>query len=402
MVRNVEALGGTGNRVHTVSAGLWPGLTGSARRHARVVVETAVFILPALVGPALIFEYLIGRYHVHPFTLQGHYFPDGGFLFDLHVTWKAGHDIVTGHSPYPFVYPAPAAFLMVPFGLLPWKAAVVAFSLFVIGALFLTLRLLGVRDWRCYGVALASLPCLSSVTIGTLSTAIALGAAAAWRYRDRRFVAAAAIVFVVVTKLFLWPLVFWLIATRRFRTALTTVVMGIVVVLGSWAMLGFDGMLQYPRHLGHIAGLEQARSYSPFAAMQMLGASTHTAHLALYGLTVLGIAAIFVIARGHDGDRRSFVATLAVALMLSPIVWLHYLVLVFVVIALYQRRLGVAWMAPFLYWLLPGQDSHGSLALIVRAYALTGLAVGFAVYTSRQGYRRRQGRVEPVSAATSP
>jgi hypothetical protein len=402
MVRQVEALGGTGDAARAVSAGLWPRWTGSARPHARAVVETAAFILPALIGPALIVEYLFGIYRLHPFTLEGHYFPDGGFLFDLHVLWKAGHDIVTGHSPYPFVYPAPAAWFMVPFGLLPWKAAVVAFSLFVIGALFLTLRVLGVRDWRCYGVALASLPGLSSVTIGTLSTAIALCAALAWRYRDRRFVAAAAIVFAVVTKLFLWPLVFWLIATRRFRTALTTIVMGIVVVFGSWAMLGFDGMLQYPRHLGHIAGLEQARSYSPFAAMQMLGASTQVAHLALYGLTVLGIAAIFLIARGPDGDRRSFVAALAVALMLSPIVWLHYLTLVFVVIALFQQRLGVAWMVPLLYWLLPGQDSHGSLALIVRAYVLTGLAVGFAAYASRQGSRGYRGPVEPASAATSP
>src|SRR5262249_39924064 len=104
----------------------------------RPFVETAVFMLPALLGPAAIATDLAGRYPVKPFTLDGKYFPDGGFLFDLHVMWKAGHDIVTGHSPYPFVYPAPAAFLMVPFGILPWKVAVVAFSLFVTGALFLT------------------------------------------------------------------------------------------------------------------------------------------------------------------------------------------------------------------------------------------------------------------------
>ena len=117
---------------------------------------------------------------------------------------------------------------------------------------------------------------------------------------------------------------------------------------------------------------------------------------------MLGIAAIVVIARGPDGDRRSFVAALAVALALSPIVWLHYLVLVYVVIALYQRRLGVAWLIPALYWLLPGQDSHGSLALIVRAYLLTVAAAGFAIYASRARNWWQRRAPEPAPGLTSP
>ena len=56
--------------------------------------------------------YLIGAYHPRPGVLEGKYYPDGGFLFDLHTMWQAGHDVVTLHSPYPFVYPAPAALVM--------------------------------------------------------------------------------------------------------------------------------------------------------------------------------------------------------------------------------------------------------------------------------------------------
>jgi Glycosyltransferase family 87 len=373
MVSPVEVVGQSGGGVPAA-----PGRTAFRRAdptlaRARVLAETLLCLVAPFIGPFLVLGYLLGMYHVHPLTLEGTTFPDGGFLFDLHVTWKAGHDIVTGHSPYPFVYPAPAAFLMVPFGALPWKLAVAVFALFVIAMLFLALRLLGVRDWRCYGIALGSMPATASVTLGALSTLQVLSAAAAWRYRDRRWLAATAIVAAVVTKLFLWPLVIWLVATRRFRTAVTTVLLGVVVTFGCWAMLGFDGLLQYRRELGHVAGVEQARSYSPFALMRSLGMSNSAAHIGLVALTLVAIVAITLIARGPDGDRRSFVAALAAALILSPIVWLHYFVLLYVVIALYQRRLQLAWALPMLYWFLPGQDSHESIAILLWAYAITAL-----------------------------
>jgi Glycosyltransferase family 87 len=361
---------------------------GGAWAQLRPFVETGVFVLPALLGPAAIAAYVVGRYHVKPFTLDGKYFPDGGFLFDLHVMWKAGHDLVTLHSPYPFVYPAPAAFLMVPFGVLPWKVAVVAFSLFVAGALFLTLRLLGVRDWRCYGAACASAPFVGTIAVGTLSTFLALCAALAWRYRDRRWIVAAAIVAAVATKIFLWPLVVWLVATRRFRTAATTVLLGIATVFGCWGAIGFSGMTGYIHFMRHVASLELGRSYSSFAFFSSLGASDHSAHLAVVALTLVGIVAILAIGRSSDGDRRSFVAAIAVALLVSPIVWLHYMILVYVVVALYRRRLSVAWLIPSLYWILPGEDSHGSTSVIVRMWLVTGLTVVFAMLPRR--HRARQ------------
>ena len=356
---------------------------GGAWDQLRPFVETAVFILPALLGPAAIAAYLVGKYHVKPFTLDGKYFPDGGFLFDLHVMWKAGHDIVTGHSPYPFVYPAPAAFLMVPFGILPWKVAVVAFSLFVTGALFLTLRLLGVRDWRCYGAAAAAAPFVGTIAVGTLSSFLALCAALAWRYRDRRWIVAWAIVGAVATKIFLWPLVVWLVATRRFRTAGTAVLLGIATVFGCWAAIGFSGLTGYIRFMRHVAGLELGRSYSSFAFFSSLGASDRAAHVAVVALTLVGIVAIIAIARSEDGDRRAFVAAIGVALLVSPIVWLHYMILVYVVIALYRRRLSVAWLIPSLYWILPGEDSHGATSVIVRMWVVTALSIALAFWPRR-------------------
>ena len=331
----------------------------------------------------LLFEYLVGMYHVHPLTIDGRYFPDGGFLFDLHVLWKAGHDVVTGHSPYPFIYPAPAALFMAPFGVLPFKVAVVAFAIVAAGAAVLTLWILDVRDWRCYGLALAWMPTTSTVTLGAFSTLLALGAAAAWRYRDRRFIVALAIAAVVTTKVFLWPLFVWLLATRRFRTGLTTVITGVLLVIGCWAVIGFRGMLGYPHQLRSLAGNQEARSYSPTALMQSFGMSMQQAHVGLAVIAIIAVAAIFLGARGSDGDRRSFVLALGAALVLSPIVWVHYLVMLYVVVALYKKRLAAAWIVPMAYWLLPSQDSHGSASIILRLYLITAVAVALALSQRR-------------------
>jgi hypothetical protein len=350
----------------------------------RSVLESVCFVLLPLTGPAMVGAYLIGAYHPRPGVLEGKYYPDGGFLFDLHTMWQAGHDVATGHSPYPFVYPAPAALVMAPFGALPWTAAVVAFTLTLIGGLVLTLRLLGVRDWRCYALAFAAMPMASSIMIGTPTPLLALGAAVAWRYRDRRWITAVAIVAVVVTKIFLWPLGVWLIATRRYRAAVTTAILGVVALFGSWGVLGFSGLRDYPSRLGNIAGLEQDKSYSPFALFRSLGLSTGSTRVAVLGLTLVALFAIFAAARSDDGDRRSFVVALITGLLASPIVWLHYLVLLVVPLSLYRPRLSMAWFIPVAYWFLPGQESHRSAANIAIMMGLTALTLLLAMWRRRE------------------
>jgi hypothetical protein len=369
---------------HCVVAGA--GSTGWRRALAapRPVLESLFCILLPLAAPAMIVAYLIGAYKPRPGWVEGIYFPDGGFLFDLHVMWKAGHDVVTGHSPYPFVYPPPAAFFMAPFGALPWSVAVVAFTLSAIAALVLALRLLGVRDWRCYALALGALPMSSSLMIGTLSPFLALGAAAAWRYRHTRWPVAVAIVGVVATKIFLWPLVFWLLATRRYRTAATTVVLGIATVFVTWGIIGFDGLRDYPHRLRWVAGIEQDKSYSPFAFLRLLGLSPGAARLAVLALTIAALGAVAALARAKDGDRRSFAVALGTGLIASPIVWMHYLVLLVVPMAIYRPRFGAAWVVPLAFWYLPGQENHGSARNIALMLALTAVTLALAMRRERE------------------
>ena len=84
-----------------------------------------------------------------------------------------------------FVYPAPAALLMVPFALLPFKVSATIFALILVASIPLALRLVGVRDWRCYGLALVTAPVANAVNVDAVSPLLLLGLALVWRYRDR-------------------------------------------------------------------------------------------------------------------------------------------------------------------------------------------------------------------------
>jgi hypothetical protein len=140
--------------------------------------------------------------------------------------------------------------------------------------------------------------------------------------------------------------------------------------------------------------------------MRSLGLSNALSHVLLVVLLVSAVGAIVVLARGPDGDRRGFVAAVGVALAVSPIVWLHYFALLYVVVALYRKRLNVAWFVPLAFWLIPHQDSAGSAIRILFAYGIAAVAVLLAASGRRPStsgaasFDVARMRVSPDSAGT--
>jgi hypothetical protein len=296
-------------------------------------------------------------------------------LFDFHVFWQASRHVLDGRTPYPrlesiasdkrtyYVYPPLLALLTTPLGVLPFPVAGVIFSALLIACVPLTLRLLGVTDRSCLVVCFVWMTTLQAIAIGTVGPLLALGVAAGWRFRDRRPVAALAVAVVVCTKLFLWPLAVWLVATRRLWTAAAAVVVGVLLALTSWAAIGFAGLGGYRDLLHRLTEVEQWRAFS-------LGALAHALDLppavGLAAVLVVGggaLAATVVLAGRPDGDRRSLAAAIGAALALSPIVWLHYFFLLIVPIGLARRTLSRLWLAPMLLW-WPAPHSGGSPLLI--------------------------------------
>jgi alpha-1,2-mannosyltransferase len=314
---------------------------------------------------------------------------EDGWFYDIHTMWIAWQHVVHGESPYPFVYPAPAAVLPAPIGLLGYRPAVIVFSLILVAAVVLTLRVLGVRDWRCYGAAFLSMMVVSSIEIGTPTPLLALAAACAWRYRERRLAVAAALAFAIGFKIFLWPLLAWLVVTRRFRTAAYSLAATGALVAGSWAVIGFAGFLDYPRHLNGIAGIEQYKSYSIVALAHAVGLGGTASQIA-GALAVVGAVGLVLVARrGAHPDANAFIAALAASLLATPIVWAHYFVLLYVPIALSRRRFGILWLAPVAFWLLPGQEAGASAIVVILGLGAALAVAGWAAYQGSGDFRRR-------------
>jgi hypothetical protein len=118
--------------------------------------------------------------------------------------------------------------------------------------------------------------------------------------------------------------------------------------------------------------------------------SWRAAQLAGYavGAAVLATAAWI----GRSDERRSFALALAAALLLTPIVEMHYLVLLLVVLALYKPRLGWAWIVPLAFWVAP-QAGRG--AAWQTAVALAAAVATFAIVFRSEAAR---GDVESTPA----
>jgi hypothetical protein len=304
--------------------------------------------------------------------------------YDFRTFWQSGHDVLHGHSPYPqdlptaahrvtfrpFVYPAPAAVAMVPVALIPIAIANVLWVLASAGAFAASLRMLGVRDWRCYGAAFAWPAVWSSIDNGTISPFLVLGCAALWRYRDRAVVAGALVAALVLVKLYLWPLGIWLLVTRRWRASLAAVVIGAVGTLAGWAAIGFDGMSRYPQLLARLTSLVGDESYSLYALFRSLGTSARVAEVLMFASGGLVLALAVRLARRSAGDAAGFVLTIAAALALTPVAWPHYFGLVCIAVALARPNLHAAWIAPMLVFLPAWSDKQPLvIAMGILAYA---------------------------------
>jgi hypothetical protein len=150
------------------------------------------------------------------------------------------------------------------------------------------------------------------------------------------------------------------------------VLVSAALVVGGWAVIGFAGMRSYPHLLRVLSDVEQARGYGVVALAHVSGGVAEVVTLGLVAILLLGIAAA---ARGDDADRRTFCIAVGGALLVTPLLWLHYFALVLVPIALYRPRLSGVWFLPLLFWLTPVTQPQGSVWRICLALAIAALVI---------------------------
>jgi hypothetical protein len=296
-----------------------------------------------------LYDFKGGLYNAGVAILNGHDPFHAGYIAHQAAIMRAGGIAVGETSAHAFslpVYPAPANLAVVPLSLLPYWVAAAVFTVLSVAAMVLALRLMEVRDWRCYGLALISWPFVYGLELGALGPLLALGVAVFWRWRDRLWPPAIALASIVIAKVFPFPLAAWLIVTRRYRQLALAAGLGAAVTLGAWAVLGFAGLTSYPTMLSNLSFIQEGRSDSVVAVLLAAGLSAATAQalalLAAAGL--LGLAWRF--GRSGGNQRQAFGLAVMAALTASPIVWDHYLVLMFVPIALLSPSYSQLWLVP--------------------------------------------------------
>ena len=321
--------------------------------------------------------------------------------FDLRNAYlPAARDILHGLSPYAsagtqsfvdqttYVYPPLLAIVVSPLTLLPATAASllgVAAALLVIPTVLL---LLGVRDWRCYGVVLLWAPVFDAIDNVNVSLLVALGLALTWKYRDRPLVASMALGVGVALKVFAWPLLLWPFVTGRLRAGASSIAVATVAVMVPWAVLGFDGLWAYPALLRRLSEHEQDRSYSLHAVLTGVGLPSSVASGAMIGACAALLVAVFLLGR-RGAELPAFALAIAAALAISPIVWQHYLVLLVVPLAIARPRLSIAWFLPLVLWASDLRGDNGALWQTVLVPAVAAAVVASCVIP--RGGRVRSG-----------
>jgi hypothetical protein len=298
--------------------------------------------------------------------------------------WPAASQILQGHSPYieprmltrdaGFIYPAVGALLFAPVALIPKVLGGMIFTLLNIGAGLLTLRVLNVRDWRLYGLIFLWLPVISAWETANVTLLVGLGIALLWRYRRRPAVAGGLAAVLISVKPFVWPLGIWLLATRRYKAAAYAAAYGLVLNLLAWGILGFNEIPRYKRLAQAFTKDGERIGYSVVSLALHVGITRAAAYAGALTLAALAAGACVVLGR-RGSELSALVLSLAVTLLATPFIWLHYFALLIVPLALTRPRLGYAWALPLATWVCLPTDNPTTWKIAVAVAACTSVFV---------------------------
>jgi hypothetical protein len=292
-----------------------------------------------------------------------------GFAFDLACYFDAAARLAVGGNIYlpftiaaPFVhggpgtyvYAPPLAVALLPLTVLPFDSAAVVWYLARIAMLALACGLLPVTRtirFGAFAVTALSGAFLSDQSLGNVNALLLLGVACAWRWFDRP---AAAIAMALSASLRpqLAVVVGWWALRRRWRLVAVTALSLVVLAALTLPFVGLQAYLDFISLLRNIRFEGAPNNVSLDAAARLLGLPAVVGTGAFLAGAVLAVGA--VVAARNRGQELGFVVGIAASLLVTPLLWPHYLVLV-VVPAAYLAARGRVWglALPLLTWLPP-------------------------------------------------
>jgi len=307
--------------------------------------------------------------------------------------YDAARVLAHGGNPYPtsahdfttfpsVVVPPVVLFAIVPLALLPeWPAVTLWLSLLV-GAAVLIPVVLQVKGTRCWILWFTCPAVIIGAFHGNAILLVALSVAVAWRWRDRPGIVATALTIAAVLKY--WPFLFvcWLIFTRRVRAAVFVTVATPLVVLGSWAAIGFRGISSYPSMLGEMT--RTLADHGAFAISALMNMGVGYSAASAVGVVLATVAILVGRRRGHWG---AFFWTAFGALLATATGWFHYLSVIAVTVGARSPRYDRAWLyLPALWLAVDAYFVGGRAATAIVSVALTLL---LGLYAGRSATRER-------------
>ena len=292
-----------------------------------------------------------------------------GFDFQF-AYWRAGHRVLLGLSPYAwthaqvvnkiiFVYPALSAVIFAPLSEIGRGTGSVIFMLLCIVLVPATLSLLSVRDAGIYAITLLWLPVYAAWQTANETMFLVFGLACVWRWRDRPLVAGVLTGAMISLKPLLWPLVLWMLATRRWRASAVALISGLAFNLLAWSVVGFGQISSYLSAASADTTAAWRTGWGVPALLGHFGVGFTGGLVTMLALSAALVAAVVYSAVMQRDELRVLTWTVALALVSSPLLWSHYLVLMLVPLALSRPRLHWVWVLPVLMWVSPlGMTVH--------------------------------------------
>ena len=197
-----------------------------------------------------------------------------------HEIYPQAKEMLEGHNPYPppdfdptvganYIWPPLVAYLAAPLTVLPLGVADVVMLVLGLACIAASLWIVGLRDWRVYGLVAMWPQIAGEMRVSHLTAPICLLLALAWRSRDQRLQPGVLIGFATATKFFVWPLGLWLASRRRYGAALLAAgIAGASLLL----LLPYVSIGDYARSLLQLGRGFDQDSYTIFGLLVQSGA----------------------------------------------------------------------------------------------------------------------------------
>lgn len=307
---------------------------------------------------------------------------------EFRTYYKAARDLARGSSPYPtlgtralfrghaYVYPLLTAGLTVPFTLLPLSVATATFRVILLGSL-------GLSGWTAcgeWGLAMASIgllstPGITALQVGSLEPIFLLALVCALRWGKAPLRLGITLGLVCLAKLFLFPTLLWLLATRRFQAFWIASATFILFFFGGAALT--PGIVHYLDILLRLGRYETGTGWSLPGVLSSFGLP-HLVSEVLCGLGAGGVG-VWILSQGdlRAKDEVVWGLTVLISLALSPIVWSHYFLLALLPL-FWSRSRSLGLLLGVLSWALETPDTISLSFLPVGVAALVlGAALSF-------------------------